>query len=502
MLIRMNNITKTFGSLVANDNVNLTLEDGEILSVVGENGAGKSTLMKILYGLESQDSGDIFINEEKVTFHSPSDAIKNGIGMVQQHFMLFPPFSAAENIVYSHEKKKGIFFDRKKAKEDVESLCNKYGLYVDPSVKVKDCPVGIQQRIEILKVLYQGVNIIIFDEPSAVLTPQEVDELLKTILDLKKNGKSIILITHKLNEVMAVSDRVMIMRGGKKVKEMAKSETSIEEMSYLMVGHELPKREIKNVEKGNDVLLIKDLTLQGVGEKNILNNLSLNVRKGEIVGLAGVSGNGQSELIECITGLKNNYSGYIELDGKDVSNKSVSEINKQGSSCIPEDRYFSGSAGEATLEENCIMGHYQNKKELLEHGFLKTKNVKEFSTKIMDEFDVRYNQSKEEMRDLSGGNAQKLIVAREISKKSPFLLASEPTRGIDIGAIDYIHGKLLEKREHGDGILLISSELSEILELSDRIYVLYDGEIVGEFKREDATSEKLGLLMMGGKLNE
>ncbi len=500
MLIRMNNITKTFGPLVANDNVNLTLNKGEILAVVGENGAGKSTLMKILYGLQSYDSGEILINEKPVSFHSPSDAIANGIGMVQQHFMLFPPYTAAENIVYAHEKKRGIFFDRKKSVKAVEEICGRYGLYVDPNKRVSDCSVGIQQRIEILKVLYQGVDIIIFDEPSAVLTPQEVDELLATILDLKKAGKSIILITHKLNEVMAVADRVMVMRSGRVVKEMYKEDTSIDEMSLLMVGHRLAERVIAPPKAGETVLNIEKLVLKGNGGKNILDELSLHVDGGEIVGIAGVSGNGQSELIEAITGLKKYNSGKIEIASHDISGLSVKEIRNAGCACIPEDRYYWGSASEASLEENCIMAH-QNDEKILKKGLLSAKEVTSFSEEIMKDFDVRYTSSKQNMKDLSGGNAQKLIVAREMAQSSPLLIAAEPTRGIDIGAIDYIHGKLLEKRDRGDGILLISSELTEIMELSDRIYVIYEGHIAGEFTRESATSEGIGILMMGGKLN-
>lgn len=497
----MNEITKTFGRLVANDKVSLTLDKGEILAVVGENGAGKSTIMKILYGLQPADSGEILINEKPVKFKSPTDAIAHGIGMVQQHFMLFPSFTASENIVYAHEERKmGLFFDRKKAREDVKELCKRYGLYVDPDVKVADCPVGIQQRIEILKVLYQGVDIIIFDEPSAVLTPQEIDDLLKTILGLKKAGKSIILITHKLGEVMAVADRVTVMRNGKVVKEMLKKDTSIDEMSFLMVGHKLAERKISKCDPKDVGLDIEGLVLHGDGEKNILDGLSLQVHRGEIVGIAGVSGNGQSELIQCITGLRKTNGGSIKIAGKDVTNQSVAQIREAGCACIPEDRYYWGSASEANLEENCIMAHH-NSEMLLKKGLFNAKAVSDFSKSIMDEFDVRYASTKQSIHDLSGGNAQKLIVAREITQNSPLLIAAEPTRGIDIGAIDYIHGKLLEKREQGDAILLISSELSEILELSDRILVIFEGRIAGEFTRENAESKKIGFLMMGGKHN-
>lgn len=502
MLIEMKKITKSFGSLVANDDIDLMLNKGEILAVVGENGAGKSTLMKILYGLETPDSGQIYVNGEKVVFKSPHDAIKHGIGMVQQHFMLFPPFSAAENIVYDHEPRfRRFFFDRKKAFSEVKELCSRYGLFIDPEVKVEDCPVGLQQRIEILKVLYQGVDIIIFDEPSAVLTPPEITELLKTILSLKAAGKSIILITHKLNEVMAVSDRVMVMRRGQLVKTMEKSETSIKEMSTLMVGHELVESKVSKLQPGNDVINVENLVLKGTSGKNILDKLSFNVRKGEIVGIAGVSGNGQSELIQCLTGLIKYDEGKISLCRNDITGKKVKEIRNSGCACIPEDRYFWGSAGDASLNENMIMAHY-HKKEFLSNGIFHDKNIKEFASKAMNEFDVRRTNENQSMKELSGGNAQKLIVAREMQQNSPFLIAAEPTRGIDIGACMYIHDKLLEKRDNGDAILLISSELSEVMKLSDRIYVMYEGRIAGELTREEATSQKIGLLMMGGKLND
>ncbi|MGH0053300.1 MAG: ABC transporter ATP-binding protein [Sphaerochaetaceae bacterium] len=497
----MKNITKSYGNLVANDEVNLSLNKGEILAVVGENGAGKSTLMKILYGLESADSGTIYINDKPVKFRSPHDAIAHGIGMVQQHFMLFPSFTAAENIVYANETRKGIFFDRKKAAEEVNKLRDQYGLYVDPNIKVSACPVGLQQRIEILKVLYQGVDIIIFDEPSAVLTPQEISDLLQTIKDLIKVGKSIILITHKLSEVMAVADTVLVMRQGKVVKQTPKNQTSIDEMSYLMVGHHLTAQKIEASETKGVCLSIEDLVLAGQGAKNIITSLSLHVDYGEIVGIAGVSGNGQSELIACLTGLEKYQGGKVSIAGSDTTLKSPQEIRLAGCACIPEDRYFWGSASEARLDENVMMAH-QNKRELCKRGIFSAKGIKDFSTDMLQSYDVRYTDLSQRMNELSGGNAQKLIVSREINQESPLLIAAEPTRGIDIGAIEFIHRMLLDKRTKGDAILLISSELSEILELSDRIYVLFEGKIVGEFTRETASSEKIGLLMMGGNLND
>lgn len=501
MLVEMKQITKTYGPLVANNKLDLSLNKGEILAVVGENGAGKSTLMKILYGLETCDSGEILIDGKPVRFRSPHDAIANGIGMVQQHFMLFPTFTAAENIVYGHEPKKElIFFDRKDAASQVQALCKQYGMYIQPDIMVADCPVGLQQRIEILKVLYQGVNIIIFDEPSAVLTPQEVSELLKTLKELKNAGKSIILITHKLSEVMEVADRIMVMRLGQLIKTMKKEDTNIEELSFLMVGHKLETREIQKIEQGDAVLQVEHLTLSGTGTKNILDDISIHVRHGEIVGIAGVSGNGQSELIQCLTGIKKFDSGKVIINNTDVSNRSVQENRDSGCACVPEDRYFWGTASDATLLENSIMAHY-HKKHMMRYGVLNRKNIKKFTNDMLAEFDVRYTSDKQAGKELSGGNVQKLIVAREISQHSPFLVAAEPTRGIDIGAIDFIHGKLLDKRNSGDGILLVSSELSEIFALSDRIYVMYEGRIAGEFFRAEATRDKVGLIMMGGKLN-
>ena len=498
--VEMRGITKQYGTLLANDDVSLTLEKGEILAVVGENGAGKSTLMKILYGLERPTSGEILINGEKQNFHYPLDAVEKGIGMVQQHFMLIEPFTVAENIVYSKEPRKGLFFDRKRAVEITKELCEKYKLYIDPNARVKDCPVGLQQRIEILKVLYQQTDIIIFDEPSAVLTPQETDELLKTIKTLAEMGKSIILITHKLNEVFAVSDRVVVLRRGKVVGDMPISETTTEEVSYLMVGRTLRKREIPQVEKGGRCLDVQGLTLEGKGgAKRILDELSLHVDRGEIVGIAGVSGNGQSELIRVITGLLPADGGRVSINDKDVTNKNPGQIRGAGCTCIPEDRYLWGCAPDATLEETGIMTMHKAP-PLSSHGILKKKTIRKFIVDTFRQFDVRYTSVTQHMRELSGGNAQKVIIAREMVENAPSLIAAEPTRGLEGGAIEYVHESLLKKKGQGDAVLLVSSELSEILSLSDRIYVMYEGRTVGEFTRETATEEKLGILMMGGTL--
>lgn len=495
----MKHITKVYGSLYANNDIPLTLNKGEILAVVGENGAGKSTLMKILYGLEQPTSGEIYLNGEKQNFRSPHDAISKKIGMVQQHFMLLEPCTVAENIVYGKEPRKGLFFDREGAVKITEELCEKYGLHIDPRLKVRDCPVGLQQRVEILKVLYQDADIIIFDEPSAVLTPQEVTELLATMRKLAAMGKSIIIITHKLHEVMAVADRVMVMRLGKFIQEMPISETTIEEMSFLMVGRHVVERQVEPQPTGDTVLDVKDLVLAGPDAKNILDHFNIHVDAGEIVGIAGVSGNGQSELIQCLTGLLPPTSGQILLQGKDVSRSSVGEIREAGCACIPEDRYLWGCAKKATLTETAIMAH-QYKGEISKNGLLNNKGARAFTQRLLDSYDVRNSGQFQKAGELSGGNIQKLIVAREMEQKSPLLIAAEPTRGVDIGAIEFIHGKLLEKRAQGDAVLLISSELTEIMSLSDRIYVIYEGQAVGEFRKEDATEENLGILMMGGTL--
>ena len=500
MLLEMKNITKSYDNVLANDDISLHLNEGEILSIVGENGAGKSTIMKILYGIESKDTGQILMRGEEINIKNPRDAIKHGIGMVQQHFMLFNPFKVFENIVFGEEPKNGIFFDRQKARADVIELSKKYGLKINPDQKVEDCPVGIQQRIEILKVLYQNAEIIIFDEPSAVLTPQEVDELLITIKELSKAGKSIILITHKLNEVMAVSDRIFIMKKGKHVATFNKEDTSIEEISYLMVGKELTENKILETNKDTLVLDVENVNLKGAGE-GLLKDLSMKVYGGEIVGIAGVSGNGQSEIIEVLTGLKNVDSGKISILGKEIQNRSVEEIRDAGLAVVPEDRYLWGCAKEADLRETTIMNHHK-KERLSKNGILKGKEIENFTQEVLDKYDIRYGSLDQKAGQLSGGNLQKLIVGRELEQNSKFLIAAEPTRGVDIGAMEAIHKKLLEKREKGDAILLISSELTEILTLSDRIYTIYEGRFNGEFTREEADSEKIGLLMMGGKIIE
>ncbi|QOV18659.1 ABC transporter ATP-binding protein [Blautia liquoris] len=496
MFLELKNITKTFGPTIANDNVSFGLNKGEILAVIGENGAGKTTIMKILYGLNQADAGEIFMNGEKINIQSVQDAIAHGIGMVQQHFMLFNDYTVTENIVYGKEPAKSGFFDRKKARGIVQNLSSEYGLHIDPDLQVEECSVGMRQRIEILKVLYQDADIIIFDEPTAVLVPQEIDELLKTLKHLASLGKTIIIITHKLQEVMDVADRAVVMRKGQYVGERKICETDIKELSCLMVGKGIAARKIPKKTPGDKVLEVQDLYYESEGVP-IIKGLSLHIQEGEIVGLAGVSGNGQTELIQCLTGLLHASKGKIELNGQDISQKGVREIRDTGCAHIPEDRYDFGCAVNADLEETALMG-YEHQPVFSAHGIMNKRHSREFTMELLKKYSVKYSDIRDRAGALSGGNIQKLIVAREVEHQSKFLIAAEPTRGVDIGAQEFIHDQLVKKRNSGDGILLVSSELSEVLSLSDRVYVIYDGQIRGEFDRDQVDAEKAGYLMMGG----
>ena len=498
MLLEMRHITKRYGNLIANDDVSFGLNEGEILAIIGENGAGKSTIMKILYGLEQANEGEIYFEDNPVYFQSPVDAINMGIGMLHQHFMLFQSMTVAENIVYGREiYKNKVFFDKKKTMDVIDSLSKTYGMDVAPDTVVSELPVGVQQRVEILKILYQNAKIIIFDEPSAVLTPPEVKNLLETIKKLSEAGKSIILITHKLQEVMDVADRVVVMRKGKVVGERIKAETSIEELAYMMIGRQPAIRNITPFKDRGDLVKVENLTLFSKTGKKLLDDISLHIQLGEIVGIAGVSGNGQSELVDCLFGLMRPDKGRIIIGNKDMTGKSVSEYRKQKVSLIPEDRYLTGSSKVSSLAENMLMGN-DEKDEFCRHGIIDWKNVHMFADRILNQFQVAYTSSSQRIGELSGGNAQKAIVAREMTGNAEFFIADEPTRGIDIGAIEFIHNKILEKRSEGYGILLVSSELSEILELSDRIYVIYDGRITGEFWRGSIEESELGFRMLGG----
>ena len=466
MIFEMKHITKTYDTVVANDDVSLHLNPGEILSIVGENGAGKSTIMKILYGLEKPDSGEIIVGGAPRHFHNPSDAMAAGIGMVQQHFMLFEQMTVAENIVFKNELRKGLFMDMDKAVETVRQLSDRYGLKIDPKARIADCPVGLRQRVEILKILYQNAEIIIFDEPSAVLTPLEVEALLDTIRGLAKAGKSIVLITHKLQEVMAVSDRVYVMRQGKVVAERMAAETDMEELAMLMVGHPLASYQIDPPAPGKTLLETRDLCLVENGRK----------------------------VLSDITG------GQVFVAGADVTNRSVKAIRDAGLAHISEDRYVWGSATDGTLEENTLMVR-QDDAPFSKRGIVNHKSIRDYAVRLIKEFNVKASSPIQKMRELSGGNAQKLIVAREMSLDTPVLICCEPTRGIDIGAMEAIHRRMLQRRDQGSAILLVSSELTEIMSLSDRIYVIFEGKIVGEFTRGSMDDKHLGLLMVGGTIN-
>jgi general nucleoside transport system ATP-binding protein len=499
-LLQMRHITKTYQHVVANNDVSIDLYEGEILAIVGENGAGKTTLMKVLYGLEKPDSGEVFLKGERVVFNKPSDAMEAGIGMLQQNFMLFGPMTVAENIVYQNEPRRGVFFDEKKTHELVKSLSQKYNLNVNPTDIIDQCPVGVQQRVEIIKILYQNANIIIFDEPTAVLTPLEVEELLKTLKYLSQMGKTIILITHKLREVMTVSNRVVVMRDGSVVAVSRTKETSISELSFEMVNRQIKTRQIRTKSAGNPILEIRDLELVDDSGAHVLRGINLHVNSSEIVGIAGVAGNGQSDLVKCITGLQNYDSGEIYIEGENFSHASVGQIREGGLSHIPEDRILWGSAIEATLTENILMGS-EGKAPFSKNGFLDLKVSQKYVAELIARFEIKAGSVKQKIKELSGGNAQKLIVAREISKNSKVIVACEPTRGVDIGAMEFVHDRLLEVRDNGGGVLLVSSELSEIIALSDRIYVIFEGRINGEFTRGKVDEKTLGLLMLGGSFN-
>lgn len=496
-VIELKGITKKFPGVLANDSVNFELEKGEIHALLGENGAGKTTLMKCLYGLYQPDSGDIIINGQKVNVTSPNVAIEHGIGMVHQHFMLVPPFTVAENIVLGSEPKRNGMLDREKAIKDVSNLSEQYGLNVDPEAKVQDISVGMQQRVEILKALYRGADILILDEPTAVLTPQEVKELITIMENLTNEGKSIIFITHKLKEVKAISDRVTVIRRGKVVDTVPTESATTNDLARMMVGRDVVLRvEKKPASPGEVILEAKNLYAKNNRDLMALNGASFNVRRGEILGIAGVAGNGQDELTEVLTGLRKLEDGEIIFKGKEINDYSTREIIEAGVSYIPEDRHGRGLVLEFSLYENLILGnHYQPP---YARGInMNFKKIRKEVRRLIKEFDVRTPNEDVLAKSLSGGNQQKVIIAREFDREPDLLIAAQPTRGVDVGAIEFIHKRIIEQRDQGKAVLLISMELDEILSLSDRIAVIYEGEIVDIMDREDATEEKLGLLMAG-----
>ena len=501
-VIEMREITKIFGQFVANDKINLHLHRGEIHALLGENGAGKSTLMNMLAGLLEPTSGEIAVNGQVVKLDSPSKAASLGIGMVHQHFMLVEAFTVAENIILGSEITKNGVLDIKKAIQEIKELSEKYGLAVDPSAKVEDISVGAQQRVEILKTLYRGADILIFDEPTAVLTPAEIDELMIIMKNLVKEGKSIILITHKLDEIRAVSDRVTVIRRGKSIETVEIAGATNQDLAEMMVGRSVSFTTEKNPPQPKEVILsIKDLVVNENRGIPAVKNLSLDVRAGEIVGIAGIDGNGQSELIQAITGLRKVKSGTINIKGKDVVGLPPRKITEMKVSHVPEDRHRDGLVLDMTISENIALQTYY-KEPLSKNGILNYTNIHNYARKLMEEFDVRAANDYVPASALSGGNQQKAIIAREVDRDPDLLIVSQPTRGLDVGAIEYIHKRLIGERDKGKAVLVVSFELDEILNLSDRIAVIHDGKIQGIVTPAETNKQELGILMAGGELKK
>lgn len=501
-VIEMRDITKVFGGFVANDKINLHLRKGEIHALLGENGAGKSTLMNMLAGLLEPTSGEIAVNGQVVNLDSPSKAASLGIGMVHQHFMLVEAFTVAENIILGSELTKNGVLDIAGASKEIKALSERYGLAVDPSAKVADTSVGAQQRVEILKTLYRGADILIFDEPTAVLTPSEIDELMAIMKNLVKEGKSIILITHKLDEIRAVSDRVTVIRRGKSIETVEIAGATNADLAEMMVGRSVSFKTEKQASKPKEVVLsIKDLVVNENRGVPAVKNLSLDVRAGEIVGIAGIDGNGQSELIQAITGLRKVESGSIELKGDSIVGLHPRQITELSVGHVPEDRHRDGLILEMMISENIALQTYY-KEPHSKNGILNYSNITSYAKKLMEEFDVRAASELVPAAALSGGNQQKAIIAREIDRDPDLLIVSQPTRGLDVGAIEYIHKRLIEERDNGKAVLVVSFELDEILNVSDRIAVIHDGKIQGIVSPETTNKQGLGVLMAGGNLGK
>lgn len=500
-IIEMCNITKRFPGVIANDNVTLQLKKGEIHALLGENGAGKSTLMSILFGMYQPDEGVIKKNGQVVKINNPNDANRLGIGMVHQHFKLVQNFTVLENIILGVETTRHGILKMDKARAQVIELSERYGLKVDPDALIEDITVGMQQRVEILKMLYRNNEILIFDEPTAVLTPQEIDELMMIMKGLVKEGKSILFITHKLNEIKAVADRCTVLRKGKCIGTVDVESTTKEELSEMMVGRKVDLIVEKEEKSAGDVILeVENLTVKSrVTGKNVVNNVSFNVRAGEIVCIAGIDGNGQSELVYALTGLIRSSSGKIKLNGKDITNDSIRQRNIGGIGHIPEDRQRYGLVLDYNLAYNLVLQSYFTPR-FQSHGFLKYDEIYRYADELIEKFDIRCGQgAKTIARSMSGGNQQKAIIAREIDRDPELLIAVQPTRGLDVGAVEYIYKKLIAERDAGKGILLISLELDEVMNVSDRILVIYEGEIVAELDPKTTTMQELGLFMSGSK---
>lgn len=501
-VIEMREITKVFGEFVANDKINLELRKGEIHALLGENGAGKSTLMNMLAGLLEPTSGEIVVNGQVVKLDSPSKAASLGIGMVHQHFMLVEAFTVAENIILGSELTKNGVLDIARATREINELSERYGLAVNPSAKVADISVGAQQRVEILKTLYRGADILIFDEPTAVLTPSEIDELMAIMKNLVKEGKSIILITHKLDEIRAVSDRVTVIRRGKSIETVEIAGATNADLAEMMVGRSVSFKTEKQEAQPKEVILsIKDLVVNENRGVPAVKNLSLDVRAGEIVGIAGIDGNGQSELIQAITGLRKIESGSVELKGQSIVGLHPRQITEMSVGHVPEDRHRDGLVLEMMISENIALQTYY-KEPLSKKGILNYTNIIGYAKQLMQEFDVRAASEIVPASALSGGNQQKAIIAREVDRNPDLLIVSQPTRGLDVGAIEYIHKRLIQERDNGKAVLVVSFELDEILNVSDKIAVIHDGKIQGIVTPETTNKQELGVLMAGGELEK
>lgn len=502
-IIEMLDITKEFPGIKANDSVTLQIRKGEIHALLGENGAGKSTLMSVLFGLYQPDGGCIKVRGKEVKINNPLDANALGIGMVHQHFKLVHNFTVLQNIVLGKEDTHGGFLEMKKARKKVMELSEKYHLSVDPDAKIQDITVGMQQRVEILKMLYRDNDILIFDEPTAVLTPQEIDELMSIMKELVSEGKSIIFITHKLNEIKAVADRCSVLRRGRYIGTVDVASTDKEALSEMMVGHKVQLTvEKKEATPGDVVLDVKNLVVKDKKQghsKDVIKKVSIQARKGEIVCIAGIDGNGQTELVEAVTGMIKADEGTITLNGKDVTKESIRYRNTHGMSHIPEDRHKHGLVLDYSLEDNLVLQDYFEPR-FQNHGFIKHAEVEKYAKDLIEEYDIRSGQGVDTItRSMSGGNQQKAIIAREIDKDPELLVAVQPTRGLDVGAIEYIHKQLVAQRDKGKAVLLVSLELDEVMDVSDRILVMYEGEIVGELDPKKVTVEELGLYMAGAK---
>jgi simple sugar transport system ATP-binding protein len=499
--VDMRGIVKRFPSVVANDGINLSVRQGEIHALLGENGAGKSTLMNVLFGIYHPDEGSIFVNGQRANFKGPRDAVLAGLGMVHQHFMLIPRFSVTENVILGSEGG-DVMLDRASAERRVGEIAEEYGLRVDPKAKLEDLPVGMQQRVEILRALYQGSRILILDEPTALLTPQEVEELYQILERLRASGGTIIFITHKLREVAAISDRVTVIRRGKTVGVRETADTTAAELAELMVGREVLLHVDRPPAKPTEpVLTVKDLVLRGRGHSRALDDLSLEVRRGEIVGICGVEGNGQTELVETIAGLRKPDSGQVIIKGRDLTGANPNVLRRAGLSYIPEDRHHRGLVLPFTLTENVLLGNVEEK-PFSSGGRIDYDVSRAITGKLMTEFDVRAPSPETAAGALSGGNQQKLIVARELHREPDIVLAVQPTRGLDVGAIEFVHKQLVRERDLNRGVLVVSFDLDEVIDLSDRILVLYAGRIVGNFLSGQVDRTTLGLLMGGRTADE